>query len=304
VTARRALQMSLNLPAVSLLSQVGPARFIARLRAAGANIKLPDETAPGLAVGLGGVGITLNDMARLYTGLARGGDAPALARRLGETPGETSRFTEAVPAWYVADILKGASPPTNGVQGKIAFKTGTSYGYRDAWAVGFDRRTTIAVWVGRPDNGAVPGLVGRVAAGPVLFDAFARLNHDVEAIPAPLGAIFARTTSALPPPLRRLAAQDQLPAQGNGIAPVQALKIAYPPDGGEIDLGMASGAAMPLALKALGGVPPLTWLINGAPVLRDEPRRDTAWAPDGPGFARLTVMDATGATDSVQVRLE
>jgi penicillin-binding protein 1C len=243
-------------------------------------------------------------MAKLYAGLARGGEAPVLAHRIGEARGETVHFTDAVPAWYVADILKGATPPTNGVQDKIAFKTGTSYGYRDAWAVGFDRRTTIAVWVGRPDNGAVPGLVGRVAAGPILFDAFARLNRDTESIPAPSGALFARSTAALPPPLRRLAAQDQLPAQGNGIAPTQALKIAYPPNGGEIDLGIVSGGAMPLALKALGGVPPLTWLVNGAPVVRDERRRDTAWAPDGPGFVRLTVMDSTGATDSVDVRVE
>ncbi|MFI5013241.1 MAG: penicillin-binding protein 1C [Hyphomicrobiales bacterium] len=305
VTARRALQLSLNLPAVSLLSQVGPARFIARLRATGVRIKLPDEAAPGLAVGLGGVGITLNDLARLYAGLARGGDAPALVRRVNEIPGSPSRFTEAVPAWYVADILKGALPPTNGVAGRIAFKTGTSYGYRDAWAAGFDRRSTIAVWVGRPDNGAVPGLVGRVAAGPILFDAFARLGRDVESIPAPLGVIFARTTAALPPPLRRLTAQDQLPAQGNGVAAPEALKIAFPPDGGDIDLGLSSGGiSVPLALKALGGLPPLTWLVNGAPVLRNEPRRNAAWAPDGAGFVRLTVMDSTGATDSVSVRLE
>src|SRR5262249_28303785 len=146
VTARRALQMSLNLPAVSLLSQVGPGRFIARLRATGVRINLPDEAAPGLAVGLGGVGITLNDMARLYAGLARGGTAPVLVHRIGEPANRKSTFIEAVPAWYVADILRGALPPTNGVQDKIAFKTGTSYGYRDAWAIGFDRRTTIAVW--------------------------------------------------------------------------------------------------------------------------------------------------------------
>jgi penicillin-binding protein 1C len=305
VTARQALQMSLNLPAVSLLSQVGPERFIARLRATGVRIKLPDNGAPGLAVGLGGVGITLNDLARLYVGLARGGDAPPLLRRLGEAPGQAARFTEPVPSWYVADILKGAQPPTNGVADRIPFKTGTSYGYRDAWAVGFDRRSTVAVWVGRADNGAVPGLVGRMIAGPILFDAFGRLGRDIETIPAPAGAVFARSTASLPPPLRRLTTPDQLPAPGNGIAAVEALKIAFPPDGGDIDLGLSSGgSATPLALKALGGLPPLTWLVNGAPVVRDELRRNTAWAPDGAGFVRLTVIDSAGATDSVSVRLE
>jgi penicillin-binding protein 1C len=305
VTARRALQMSLNLPAVALLSQVGPERFIARLRSAGARIVLPQETTPGLAVGLGGVGTTLEDIARLYAGLARGGDVPVLVRRLDEASATPMRFTEAAPSWYVADILKGAAPPLNGAADRIAFKTGTSYGYRDAWAAGFDRRTTIAVWVGRPDNGAVPGLVGRVSAAPILFDAFARLGRDLESIPAPPGAILARSTAALPPPLRRLAAQGELPPPGNGVSAPETLKIVFPLDGSAIDLGLAAGAnGAPLALKALGGSPPLTWLVDGAPVLRDELRRNTAWVPEGAGFIHLTVMDSTGATDSVSVRVE
>jgi penicillin-binding protein 1C len=306
VTARRALQMSLNLPAVSLLSEIGPERFIASLRSAGARIVLPKEAEPGLAIGLGGLGITLEDLARLYAGLARGGDVPALVRRLDEAGIASLRFTEAVPAWYVADILKGAPPPLNGAADRIAFKTGTSYGYRDAWAVGFDRKATIAVWVGRPDNGAVAGLIGRVAAAPILFDAFARLGRELETIPPPPGAVFARSTAALPPPLRHLASRDELPPQGGGIAAAETLKIAFPLDGSAIDLGLAGGptSATPLALKALGGSPPLTWLVNGAPVLRDELRRNTAWVPDGAGFIRLTVMDSNGATDSVSVRLE
>ncbi|MBV9753574.1 MAG: penicillin-binding protein 1C, partial [Hyphomicrobiales bacterium] len=296
VTARHALQMSLNLPAVSLLSQVGPERLIARLRSAGARIELPKGTEPGLAIGLGGLGTTLEDLVRLYAGLARGGEVIPLVRRLGDVASKPSRFTEAVPAWYVADILKGAPPPLNGAADRIAFKTGTSYGYRDAWAVGFDRATTIAVWVGRPDNGAVPGLVGRITAAPILFDAFARLNRDVEIIPPPPGALFPRSTAALPPPLRHLGSRDELPPQGGGTLAAETLKIAFPLDGSDIDLGLTSGdGATPLALKALGGSPPLTWLVNGAPVLRDELRRNSAWAPDGAGFIRLTVIDAAGA---------
>jgi penicillin-binding protein 1C len=306
ITARRALQMSLNLPAVSLLSEIGPERFIARLRSAGTRIMLPKEEEPGLAVGLGGLGMTLEDLARLYAGLARGGEVPALLRRLDETASAPLRLTEAVPAWYVADVLRGVPPPLNAAADRIAFKTGTSYGYRDAWAVGFDRKTTIAVWVGRPDNGAVPGLIGRIAAAPILFDAFARLGREVETIPPPPGVVVARSTVALPPPLRHLASKDELPPQGGGIASVETLKIAFPPDGSAIDLGLAAGATstLPLALKALGGSPPLTWLVNGAPVLRDELRRNSAWLPDGAGFIRLTVMDSNGETDSVLVRLE
>src|SRR3979490_2646923 len=92
------------------------------------------------------------------------------------------RLPDPVAAWYVGNVLIGTSPPDNAAGGRIAYKTGTSYGYRDAWAVGFDGRRTIGVWVGRPDGAPVPGLVGRAAAAPILFDAFARTGR----LPAPL----------------------------------------------------------------------------------------------------------------------
>ena len=298
VTARRALQNSLNVPAVTLLEQVGPARFVARLRAAGAGIVLPREAAPGLPVALGGLGITLTDLTRLYAGLARGGAVPDLVRRVGQVPvAEERRVAEPVSAWYVADTLRGTPPPENALGGRIAYKTGTSYGYRDAWAAGFDRRVTFAVWAGRPDGASVPGLVGRLIAAPILFDAFARYGGEPEPVPPARDALVA-TNAGLPPPLRQLHG-DRARAPTAG-----ALKIAYPPDGARIDLGLSEpGAGARLALKALGGVPPLTWMVNSAPVAEGG-RRQSDWAPDGAGFARISVLDATGASDSVLVRIE
>ncbi|MFB0490598.1 penicillin-binding protein 1C [Methylobacterium sp. OAE515] len=304
VTARRALQLSLNVPAVELMDAVGPARFIARLRAAGAAIQLPREAAPGLPVALGGLGITLTDLARLYAGIARGGTVPGLLRRAEAAPaGAEGRVAESVAAWYVADILRGTPPPENALPNRIAYKTGTSYGYRDAWAAGFDRHVTVVVWVGRADGAAVPGLVGRTVAAPMLFDAFARLGLEPEPVPQPRD-VLAVGPGGLPPPLRHLRRE----AAG---APGPALRIAYPPDGARIDLGLgaaghegegtADGPA--LALKALGGVPPLTWLIDGQPVVQT-PRRRAAWSPTGAGFARISVLDSTGASDSVSIRLE
>ena len=113
VTARKALQMSLNLPAIALLADVGPATFLARLHSAGAEIALPKDTPVGLAIGLGGLGITLTDIARLYAGFARGGEAPPLIERLdGQPPVIGSRrVTDPVAAYYVADILRGAPRP-------------------------------------------------------------------------------------------------------------------------------------------------------------------------------------------------
>ena len=301
VTARQALQKSLNVPAIELLSEVGPSRFLARLRNAGAQIVLPDEAVPSLAIGLGGLGIRLADLAKLYVGLARGGGVPELIERAGrEQPPVTRRIAEPVAAWYVTDILRGAPPPANATAGRIAFKTGTSYGYRDAFAVGFDKRSTIAVWVGRPDNGAVPGLIGRQVAAPILFDAFARLGFAPEYRPAPHDALVT-TTALLPPPLRHL--RKDAP-KTYAAANIGSLKIAYPPDGARVDLGLAQHSGGTLAMKALGGVPPLIWMVNGAPVGTPDLRRQALWTPDGAGFARVSVMDARGATDSVVVRLE
>ncbi len=202
----------------------------------------------------------------------------------------------------MADILRGAPPPESALGGRIAFKTGTSYGYRDAWAIGFDRRVTVGVWLGRPDGGSVPGLVGRLAAAPILFDAFARLGIEPEPIPMPEG-VLAATTATLPPPLRHVRADIPKTLAATVQAP---LKIAFPLEGSRVDLGASrpGGPEMPLALKVSGGVPPMTWLVNGAPLGEPDPRRQSAWQPDGAGFARVSVMDANGATDSVVVRIE
>ncbi|MFA6967711.1 penicillin-binding protein 1C [Bosea sp. (in: a-proteobacteria)] len=348
VSARKALQLSLNVPAVELLSALGPQRFLSRLRDAGVSVAMPREGgAPGLAVGLGGLGITLQDLTRLYVGLARGGEVPELrvateegrggsspsprlrwggsgwgAAPLGETPPdsaqalrppipnpsppqaggrESPRLVEPVAAWYVADTLLGAPPPLNAMPGRIAYKTGTSYGYRDAWAVGFDRKHTIGVWVGRADNGAVPGLVGRTVAAPILFDAFARLGLDPRAFPQPPDAMVA-TSAHLPPPLRHL--RQDVPKTVSAMA-TPTLKLAFPPEGARIDLAAsAAEGQVQLNLKVAGGVAPYTWLVDGAPVLAPTRRREAAWQPPGKGFMRISVIDGSGASESVSVRLQ
>jgi penicillin-binding protein 1C len=86
---------------------------------------------------------------------------------------------------------------------------------------------------------------------------------------------------------------------------IPTLRIAYPPDGARVDLGLAEGVGdAVLSLKALGGATPLTWFVNGAPIGDPDARRESAWRPDGAGFARVSVIDAKGATDSVLVRLQ
>jgi penicillin-binding protein 1C len=301
VTVRRALQQSLNVPAVAVLQEVGPSRLIARLAQAGAPLVLPKrEVAPGLALGLGGVGVRLTDLTMLYAGLARQGTVAPLVERLGAPRSPPKRLIEPVAAWYVASVLIETPPPENAAGGRIAFKTGTSYGYRDAWAVGFDGKRTVGVWAGRPDGAPVPGLAGRVTAAPILFDAFARLGQQFEPLlPAPKGVVIA-STAKLPPPLQRFASRE---AAGEAMAP--KVHIVFPPDGASLELSAAKGTAPdPIAIKIAGGTPPLNVLMNGMPLPAKRSARTLFFEPDGPGFVRLTVTDATGAADSVVVRLQ
>ncbi|MDB5515030.1 MAG: Penicillin-binding protein, partial [Tardiphaga sp.] len=166
VPVRRALQLSLNVPAIALLDRVGASRLSSRLKQAGASLVLPKDEAPGLAMGLGGVGVTLQDLVQLYSGIARLGTTRPLREimRDKDDARDPLRLMDQVAAWQVGNVLIGTPPPENAAHNRIAFKTGTSYGYRDAWSVGFDGRMTIGVWVGRPDGAPVPGLVGRTAA--------------------------------------------------------------------------------------------------------------------------------------------
>jgi penicillin-binding protein 1C len=303
VTVRRALQLSLNVPAVAVLDRVGASRFTARLGQAGGALVLPRGEAPGLAMGLGGVGVTLNDLVMLYAGVARLGNTIALTERMdaaGEPP-QPRRLMEPVAAWYLGNVMLGTPPPENAAGGRIAFKTGTSYGYRDAWAVGFDGKRTIGVWVGRPDGAPVPGLIARSAAAPILFDAFARTGILPVALPAPPRGTLVAATGRLPPPLQRFR-----PSGGPGEGADTQVRIMFPPNGARLELAAAGdGRPEPIALKLSGGVGPLTVLVNGLPVEAPSGRRNTVFfEPEGPGFVRLTVIDATGSTDSVLVRLQ
>ena len=303
VPVRKALQLSLNVPAIALLDRVGASRLSSRIKQAGASLVLPKDEAPGLAMGLGGVGVTLQDLAQLYSGLARLGSARPLREimKAEDDQRDPLRLMDQVAAWQVGNVLIGTPPPENGVHNRIAFKTGTSYGYRDAWSVGFDGRITIGVWVGRPDGAPVPGLVGRTAAAPILFDAFARTGKLPTALPKPPKGALLASNARLPLPLRRFRPVGELVRTGGEQAP----HIQFPLNGSRIDVDRSGGAelaAMPV--KIAGGVLPLTMLVNGVAVGEIDSRRQRLVDPPGPGFARLTVIDAMGAADTVVIRIQ
>jgi penicillin-binding protein 1C len=192
VAASEALRLSLNVPAVDLLDRVGPSRFAAKLANAGIDLKWPSGGAPNLAMILGGTGARLEDLVGAYAALNRDGiagrvryreDAPRIERRL-LSPGA---------AWIVREILESAPRPGTaadtfdpGGRMRVAWKTGTSYGYRDAWAMGSTRRYTVGVWVGRPDGTPMPGQYGAMTALPLLFETIDSLATSAgDAAPRP-----------------------------------------------------------------------------------------------------------------------
>ena len=304
VSIRQALQMSLNVPAVRLLSAVGPSRLMVRLRRAEVSLKLPTNETPGLSIALGGAGLSLKDLVQLYAGLANRGHPVRLGDGVNGAPGQIDgdSLLDPVAAWTITDILSNVVPPAGARKLGIAYKTGTSYGYRDAWSVGYDGRHVLGVWVGRADNGAVPGIAGFKTAAPILFEAFQRSGVGIEPFPpAPAGAVRL-AASELPPSLRRFSVDESglITARAREAPP----QIVYPPEGAKVELGFATGAASPLVLKLQGGRAPFRWLANGKPLPELTRRRTTMWTPDGGGFSTLTVIDAAGKAASVRVFLD
>ncbi|WP_287381953.1 penicillin-binding protein 1C [Mesorhizobium sp.] len=304
VSIRQALQLSLNVPAISVLDAVGPARLLARFRQAGVTPILPVNKAPGLAIGLGGVGVTLRDLVQLYAGLANGGKAHTLHD--GTEPANAERATATIlddqANWQITDILSGVKPPEGAARRGIAYKTGTSYGYRDAWSVGFDGRYVLGVWVGRPDAGAVPGLSGYVSAAPILFEGFVRSGLAPVPLPGQPAGVTRPRRDDLPVTLERFGSGADGLVQATPTEP--APTIIFPPDGARVDLGTTAARASPLVLKLQGGRAPFRWLANGKPLVGIDRRRSATWQPDGAGYSTLTVIDAVGRAASVKVFVE
>ncbi|HWG10151.1 MAG TPA: penicillin-binding protein 1C [Rhodanobacteraceae bacterium] len=175
VSVAEALQRSLNVPAVDVLDHVGPNRFAARLASGGVDLELPDGAQPNLSIILGGAATRLESLVGAYTAFANAGIA-GVPRYMPEQDARRRRLLSPGAAWIVRDILSSNPADVEGApiagttdHADLAWKTGTSYGYRDAWAIGVEDRWTIGVWIGRPDGTPSPGEYGAVTALPLLF---------------------------------------------------------------------------------------------------------------------------------------
>ncbi|NGQ90097.1 penicillin-binding protein 1C [Rhodobacter sp. HX-7-19] len=292
VRVRDALQMSLNIPVVELTEAMGPARLLVALDKAGVGYRLPPGEA-GLAISLGGIGVTLQDMVQLYAGLARGGVALPLRWREDGVSEEGARVVSRAAAWQVGDILAGLAPPPGAPENRLAYKTGTSYGHRDAWAIGFDGRHVVGVWLGRADGTPVPGVFGADLAAPVLFQAFARLKPALDPQPPAPPETLLVANAQLPAPLQRFRARGAVFEVGR-----DAPAVAFPPDGAEVER-LPDG----VMVRVEGGRAPFTWLADGAPMVTGERAREVVLPLMGAGFTTLSVIDAEGRSARARVRL-
>ncbi|MFO7546678.1 MAG: penicillin-binding transpeptidase domain-containing protein, partial [Trueperaceae bacterium] len=318
VSAREALQASLNLPVVALTDALGPARVLAALRQAGVAAEVPGAT-PGLAISLGGIGVSLEGLVQLYSAIARGGEAVALYAvegvegaapsavegaetgtpgtpsavdgTSGVAPAQGARLLTPQAAWQVADILAHAPRAARLPDWPLAVKTGTSSGYRDALALGFDGAHVAGVWVGRADGTPVPGFMGAEVATPVLFEVFARLGARPAPLPpAPPGTLVVASNAELPAPLRQFGARL--------VEVDDAPQVIFPPDG-------AALAPLPggIVARVERGRAPFSWFADGAPVAVGSLERETRLELEGPGFVTLSVVDADGRASRVRVEL-
>jgi penicillin-binding protein 1C len=211
----------------------------------------------------------------------------------------------------VLAILADAPPPPGvmpailgGDRLPIAVKTGTSYGFRDAWAFGVTAEYTVGVWTGRPDGTPSPGRFGRNTAAPLVYKAFDLLPERRLTPAAPREAAF----DPPPPSLQRL------PPQPRDNRPIvledpEALRLSFPTPGVILDLlPNDEGILPPVGLVATGGRRPLLWLVDARPITdsfitSSWARRETQWMPEAPGWHRITVIDAEGRTASAEIFL-
>jgi len=285
MTAHNALIGSRNIPAVAILHKVGMNRFSALLTRAGIDLTLPHNRDPGLAIVLGGVGVSLWQMVQAYGGLANNGQA-ILLHELAQDYVAGAQFISPSAATMVTDILRAMPAPSTMRAGYVAYKTGTSYGHRDSWAIGFDGRHVIGVLLGRADNTAIPGAFGATLAAPILFQMF-----DIIGPVEPARSLSdSSVISTLPQHLKQFGKSED---RRNGV------RIVFPPDGAIVEIYPPG-----LVVEISGGTAPYRLVLNDklAPKLYYE--RSFIIPVNDAGYYTLSIIDANADVSSQHFRLK
>lgn len=285
VSVIEALQQSLNIPAVAVLERIRPGRLADAFHKAGVELRVAGNR-PALPMALGGVGMTLEELAGLYRNLAVSSDTGF--RDSTRLP----LLLDAESAGWITRILAQNTRPAGLVSGSwpVAWKTGTSYGYRDAWTLGYNSDVTVGVWIGRPDGhprqGSREMMQGRRAAAPIFFEIMGMLPKSRFR----LAEIYGEP----PPSLTRFEQEEALVSQ-----PLELRLLS----GGEYVRAGAACQNTVLDIAATHGVKPFQWFINGTPAGKTQSARHRVVIEE-PGNLDLQVMDGRMRTASLSVWLD
>ena len=333
VTIREALQQSLNIPVVHLLDRLGPGRFVDWLRQYDVVLSFsPKDRLPSLPIALGGVGIRLYDLVSIYCALANEGKyAPPTLIPRSKTP-KTISLVQPAASWYVTRILEDAPAPSGLVdwfvteKSPIAFKTGTSYGARDALCIGYTTGKngyTTGVWTGRADGSPCPNQLGRKTAAPILLKIFNTIlsTNGRFAYGVPPQGVLSVTGVQLPETLRWFR-HNRAVSSGSSFRSTSfsnnnrssRVRILSPQTNTTYTLqrkGSDTSAFVPVPLKLLGGKAPFLLLVNGEPTpIKDftagskNDHQIALWHPTKIGFFELTLVDGEGHSDTVTIQMK
>lgn len=289
VPIHEALRKSLNIPVVDILNQVGVLRFLGKLKEAGIEPQFPDSLeGPSLAVALGGMGMTLEQLVTLYAALARDGQVMNLSYLQKDDTSIQSQILSKHASKQVTNIL---TTTLDDEEHSIAMKTGTSYGHRDTLVIGYDRRFVVGIWIGLPNG-------------------------------SPMGPVSARTlTVPLLAKIFKLLPKEQLATTQNIISPSMTLQnfsavshpqdlykdipvISFPIHETVIELEKDEKDLKPIPLTVTGGKRPYTWIINDTLFATQCWQQKQFWTPQNKGFYRVSVIDANGKVASIQVEIQ
>ncbi len=281
VTIAYALQHSLNIPAVKVLQRVGVEEFIDKISALALDISIPKSRA-SLPIALGGLGLSMWSLTNLYVTLANGGKSRTLHYLAEDNPPHSIRLFSAKPAKMTTAILRTLPPPEGFINTnqKIAYKTGTSYGYRDNWTVAYTKEYTIAVWVGKPNNATQKRRTGRTIAAPLAFEAFALLESILPTTQWQWHANY----------LGQLAPQGlQYFDPNRAMKSSHTLKLLYPQEKSRFRSAQCSDVFVEFKLQK--GLKPYYWYIDNIP---KDINKSTVTIPFDYGSHTIRIIDSRG----------
>lgn len=333
ITIREALQQSLNIPVVHLLERLGPGRFVDWLGHHDTPLYFPHkhkEGIPSLPIALGGVGIRLYDLISLYCALANEGKFAPLTLTPRSHPPKEAPLIHPAASWYVTHILEDAPAPSGLVdwfmteKPPVAFKTGTSYGARDALCIGYTAGPhgyTAGVWAGRADGSPSPNQLGRKTAAPILLKIFNTIifqdggQGGFAESPPPCEVLLV-PGKKLPERLHRFhhAHPTSFSGSPSGSTNKTKMRIVSPQTSTIFSLqkkDVGSPDFTPIPLTVYQGTPPFFFLVNGQPTsihftkhTFSQDQHMGLWRPTKVGFFELTLMDGEGHSDTVTIRLK